>query len=257
MAVKKRDVRPVITYPRDAVLDVGHLVDALGVSEDIIGQMDLPSFPAGARQKFIWGQVVDGRDAGSPAWHPEYRGGEQLTVMGAPDEPPVTQRMSADGHVVYLTHPSDPVTWASFDALWKPPTWMGTPRGYDVPQGGVWAPGVTFTQELFDLMFADMDESLRHLGIGDLSIGRQVKRLAGNFYARLRALDRALATVPAAPLAPMLRTNVYHGAAAPGVQQLEALAGYVVAAAHALHLQATEDLLAGQARWRAPDDRRP
>jgi uncharacterized membrane protein len=100
----------------------------------------------------IWNQVVDGRDAGSPAWHPEYMGGGQLSVMGAPDEAPVTRRISADGHVVYLTHPSDPVTWASFDSLWKPPTWMGTPRGYDVPQSGVWAPGVTFTQELFDLM---------------------------------------------------------------------------------------------------------
>ncbi len=100
----------------------------------------------------IWNQVIDGRDDGSPAWHPEYMGGGQLTVMGAPDEPPVTQRISADGHVVYLTHPSDPVTWASFDSLWKPPTWMGKPRGYDVPQSSVWAPGVTFTQELFDLM---------------------------------------------------------------------------------------------------------
>jgi cytochrome b pre-mRNA-processing protein 3 len=119
------------------------------------------------------------------------------------------------------------------------------------------SPGRALAQELFDLMFADMDESLRHLGIGDLSIGRQMKRLAGNFYARLRALDQALATVPAAPLAPMLRTNVYHGAAAPGAQQLEALAGYVVTAAHGLRAQATEDLLAGVARWGAPEDRRP
>jgi uncharacterized membrane protein len=100
----------------------------------------------------IWTQVVDARDTGSPAWHPEFLGGEQLTVMGSPDEAPVAQRLSPDGHVVYLTHPSDPVTWASFDALWRPPTWMQKPRGYDVPQNGVWAPGVTFTQELFDLM---------------------------------------------------------------------------------------------------------
>ncbi len=99
------------------------------------------------------------------------------------------------------------------------------------------------------MMFADMDESLRHLGIGELSIGKQIKRLAGHFYARLRALDHALATVPAAPLAPMLRTNVYHGGIAPGARQLDALAGYVVAAERGLRGQRSEDLLAGQARW--------
>ena len=60
------------------------------------------------------------------------------------------------------------------------------------------APGRALAQELFDLMFADMDESLRHLGIGELTVGKQIKRLAGLFYARLRDLDRAFATVPAA-----------------------------------------------------------
>lgn len=115
-------------------------------------------------------------------------------------------------------------------------------------------PGRALAQELFDLMLADMDESLRHLGIGDLSVGRQMKRLAGHFYARLSVLDRALATVPAAPLAPMLRTNVYHGGTAPDAQQLEALASYVVAAEHGLRGQTIEDLLAGQAGWVAPED---
>ena len=110
-------------------------------------------------------------------------------------------------------------------------------------------PGRALAQELFDVMFADMDESPRHLGIGELSIGKQIKRLAGHFYARLRALDHALGTVPAALLAPMLRTNVYHGGIAPGARQLDALAGYVVAAERGLRGQRSEDLLAGQARW--------
>jgi cytochrome b pre-mRNA-processing protein 3 len=119
------------------------------------------------------------------------------------------------------------------------------------------SPGRALAQELFDLMVADMDESLRHLGIGDLSVGREMKRFAGNFYARLRALDGALAAVPAASLAPMLRTNVYHGGPAPGAEQLQALAGYVVAAEQGLREQATEDLLAGQAQWEEPEDRPP
>lgn len=117
-------------------------------------------------------------------------------------------------------------------------------------------PGRALAQELFDLMFADMDESLRHLGIGELSVGKQIKRLAGQFYARLGALDRALAAVPAAPLAPTLRTNVYHGGRAPAARQLDALVGYVVAAEHGLRGQAVEDLLAGRARWQAPENGR-
>lgn len=116
------------------------------------------------------------------------------------------------------------------------------------------APGGALAQELFDLMFADMDESLRHIGIGELSVGKQIRRLAGHFYARLRALDRTLATVPAAPLAPMLRTNVYHGGPAPSPQQLDALASYVIAAEHGLRAQVVEDLLAGRALWVPPKD---
>lgn len=114
------------------------------------------------------------------------------------------------------------------------------------------APGDALAQELFDLMFADMDESLRHIGIGDLSVGRQVKRLAGHFYARLRALDQALASPPSAPLAPMLRTNVYHGGAAPALDQVETLASYVLAAEGGLRAQSSEHLLAGRARWVSP-----
>ena len=67
--------------------------------------------------------------------------------------------------------------------------------------------GQALGQLLFDVMFADLDGSLRELGVSDLSVGAYVKRLAGNFYARLAALDEGLAD--AAPegraLQPMLR----------------------------------------------------
>jgi cytochrome b pre-mRNA-processing protein 3 len=112
--------------------------------------------------------------------------------------------------------------------------------------GAAGAPGGALAQELFDLMFADMDESLRHIGIGELSVGKQVKRLAGNFYARLAALDDALAAAPGGPLARLLRTNVYHGGAMPSADQVDALAGYLLAAAAALQAQASEHLLAGR-----------
>ena len=114
-------------------------------------------------------------------------------------------------------------------------------------------PGSALAQELIDLLFADVDEGLRHIGIGDLSVGKHVRRLAGNFYARLRALDEALDTVPGAPLAPMLRTNVYHNAAAPSPRQLAALAGYLIAAEAALRAHASARVLAGDIAWAPPE----
>jgi cytochrome b pre-mRNA-processing protein 3 len=114
------------------------------------------------------------------------------------------------------------------------------------------APGSALGQELFELMFADMDESLRHIGIGELSVGKHITRLAGYFYARLAALDEVLGGSPGAPLATMLRTNVYHGGAAPSPDQVDVLVSYLLAAEAALRAQPTEHLLAGRVAWAPP-----
>ena len=114
------------------------------------------------------------------------------------------------------------------------------------------AAGNALGQDLCDLMFADMDESLRRIGIGDLSVGKHVRRLAGQFYARLKALDEAFAGAPAGSLRAMLRTNVYHGGPSPSERQLDALAGYLVAADEALRAHSAASLLAGQLRLVPP-----
>lgn len=114
------------------------------------------------------------------------------------------------------------------------------------------AAGRALGQELFDLMFADVDESLRHIGVGDLKVGKHVKRLAGNFYARLAALDEALATGGTAPLRPILLTNVYHGGPPPSEAQCDALAAYLLAAERGLGAQAGAALLAGRLAFERP-----
>ena len=43
------------------------------------------------------------------------------------------------------------------------------------------------SQKLFDVMFQNMDDSLRELGVGDLSIGKKIRKLAENFYGRVGA----------------------------------------------------------------------
>jgi cytochrome b pre-mRNA-processing protein 3 len=120
--------------------------------------------------------------------------------------------------------------------------------------------GRSVGQELFDVMFADMDSSLRELGVGDLSVGKYVKRLAGNLYARLAALDRGLGEpgraatgLPdAAALQPMLRANVYWGGASSSDAQLAGLVDYLIAQDRALIDQDIAALCEGTIAWVDP-----
>lgn len=49
-----------------------------------------------------------------------------------------------------------------------------------------------FCQDLFDTFFADMDRNFREMGVGDLSVGKKVKKMAESFYGRAYAYDDAL-----------------------------------------------------------------
>ena len=50
----------------------------------------------------------------------------------------------------------------------------------------------TTGQRLFDLMFTDMDRSLREMGVGDLSVGTHVRKMAKAFYGRAAAYEAGL-----------------------------------------------------------------
>src|SRR5258708_7132357 len=80
-------------------------------------------------------------------------------------------------------------------------------------------------QRFFDTMFADFDRSLREMGTGDLSVGREVKRMAEAFYGRVAAYERGLAGGDSA-LRPALARNLF-GTMRPNRALLEAMAGYV------------------------------
>ncbi|MFT6558334.1 ubiquinol-cytochrome C chaperone family protein [Sneathiella sp.] len=51
---------------------------------------------------------------------------------------------------------------------------------------------IKLSQAVFDLMFADMDQSLREIGVGDLSVGKRIKEMAKVFYGRVVAYEQAL-----------------------------------------------------------------
>lgn len=81
-------------------------------------------------------------------------------------------------------------------------------------------------QALFDVMFADMDQNLREMGIGDMGVGKRVKAMAQGFYGRLAAYDQALDRQDATALAAALRRNLYRKTE-PSDADLAAMAAYV------------------------------
>ncbi|MBV9523459.1 MAG: ubiquinol-cytochrome C chaperone family protein [Alphaproteobacteria bacterium] len=106
-----------------------------------------------------------------------------------------------------------------------------------------------FAQELFDCMFTDMDRSLREMGVGDLAVGRHVKRMAKAFYGRIASYESGLAA-EGGSLDEALRRNLY-GTVTPLPRDVAAMAGYMRRCAEALDAQPAATLLAGTARFAA------
>ena len=99
----------------------------------------------------IWQQLVGARDAGSTSWLPIYRGGEHVRFANRIDEL-VPAPTDWDGtRILYLQHPSDPVTFWSFDTIVREPEWIQSPTGYDVPDRAHWFPFVTWAAGVADL----------------------------------------------------------------------------------------------------------
>jgi hypothetical protein len=59
MPSHKPILRPVVSYPREAIVDARQLGAALGVSQYTVERMDLPFFLAGKRVRYLYGQVLD------------------------------------------------------------------------------------------------------------------------------------------------------------------------------------------------------
>ncbi len=48
------------------------------------------------------------------------------------------------------------------------------------------------SQALFDTFFASMDDALREMGVGDMTIAKKVRAMSEAFYGRIAAYDSAL-----------------------------------------------------------------
>src|SRR5262245_53660539 len=100
----------------------------------------------------IHSQLTRERDPGSPVWLPVFDGGRSVRFVNrGPDQPALDADWPVP-RVVYLQHPSDPVTFWSVEAVWWPPEWMSRPRGFDVPDRVRWFPIVSAVQAVGDML---------------------------------------------------------------------------------------------------------
>jgi cytochrome b pre-mRNA-processing protein 3 len=105
-------------------------------------------------------------------------------------------------------------------------------------------------QALFDVYVRALDDALRDLGISDVKVGRNMKKLGEAFYGRLKAYEEAILKLPdeGELLALLGRTALKDGSEA----DARALAAYVSRASASLAGQPLDALLDGRAAWPGP-----
>jgi len=103
------------------------------------------------------------------------------------------------------------------------------------------------SQALFDTYVKALDHALREMGVGDLAVGRKMRKLGEAFYGRGKSYDAAFAPLPdTAMLEALLTRTVY---ADLPTSRLRELVAYVLAQRAFLSDQPVETLLAGDVAW--------
>ena len=63
-------------------------------------------------------------------------------------------------------------------------------------------------QQVFDVFCRDMDQNLREMGIGDLKVPKEMRRMGEAFYGRAKAYEAAMASNDAGALRTAIARNV-------------------------------------------------
>jgi cytochrome b pre-mRNA-processing protein 3 len=89
------------------------------------------------------------------------------------------------------------------------------------------------------------------MGVGDLSVGKKMRKLGEAFYGRVKHYDEAFALLPdRAPLEEMIaRTVLMDGNCEDKTGAAAAFADYAVTAMQTLERQPLDVLLQGDAQW--------
>jgi len=113
------------------------------------------------------------------------------------------------------------------------------------------ASGQRLGQVLFDVFFTDMDRSLREMGTGDLSVGKEIGRMAEAVSGRIAAYQRGFDEP--AELEPALRRNLFGTVTEPATLHLSFMAAYMRVQSRELAGQPGAALAAGTIRFLAAE----
>jgi cytochrome b pre-mRNA-processing protein 3 len=107
------------------------------------------------------------------------------------------------------------------------------------------AKGDALAQQIVDIFVADMDTTMRELGVGDTVVAKKMRALADAFYDRLASYRDALGETGDGALKHLLRDNLQAGSATNDALT-GILADYVLGTRQALEHQSWEKLEAGE-----------
>lgn len=104
------------------------------------------------------------------------------------------------------------------------------------------------SQALFDTYVKALDHALREMGVGDLAVGKKMRKLGEAFFGRVKSYHAAFAALPdEGPLRDLLTRTVY---AEVDPSQVQALADYVTSQRAHLAAQPLAGFFGGQVDWR-------
>ena len=106
-------------------------------------------------------------------------------------------------------------------------------------------PGAEAGQDLFNTYVSALDHALRELGVGDVSVGKKMRKLGEALYGRMAAWEPFLRAGDATALAESLARNVYESE---DPLAGTALAAYAIASRASLAAQ-TFDAAASAPAW--------
>ena len=100
-------------------------------------------------------------------------------------------------------------------------------------------------QAVFDLMFADLDQNLREMGVGDVGVSKRIKAMAEAFYGRATAYSNSMLEEDNIALTAALRRNLYRNSEAED-QQIIGISIYMRNQVAHLKSQELSELIKGK-----------
>jgi len=108
-----------------------------------------------------------------------------------------------------------------------------------------------FSQKFFDEVFLDMDHSLREMGVGDLSVGKKIRKMSEIFYGACNGYRKALSGEGREQQEKALGEAFKRNITGQDVdqKQLDNLVGYTFKSIAQIDKIALADILAGEFDW--------